>query len=64
MTGPTQKKVRLIIRMSHAQYDGISLGPMMETLADAYQGLSLPRLESFASFVKYTIARREPDLRY
>ena len=64
MTGPTQKKLRLIVRMSHAQYDGISLGPMMKTLTAAYQGLFLPRVESFASFVKYIIARRESDRKY
>ena len=48
MTGPKQKKLRLIISMSHAQYGGISHGPMMEILAAAYRGLSLPHIDSVA----------------
>lgn len=64
LSSAKQQKVRLIIRMSHAQYDGISLGPIMETLAAAYQGLSLQRFDSFALFVKYAVASRDLGLRY
>ncbi|KAJ9303269.1 hypothetical protein DTO271G3_643 [Paecilomyces variotii] len=55
---------RLVIRMSHALYDGISLGPLMEALSAAIEKRELPPTRSFASFVDHSVNIREDSIQY
>ncbi|KAI9372443.1 hypothetical protein BJX61DRAFT_507128 [Aspergillus egyptiacus] len=55
---------RLIIRMSHALYDGISLGPLLHAVVAAIEGRPLPSVGSFASFVQHLVAMRGEASRY
>ncbi|OJJ42483.1 hypothetical protein ASPZODRAFT_137284 [Penicilliopsis zonata CBS 506.65] len=43
---------RLLMRLSHAQYDGVSLPTLWETLQRACQGLPLPITPSFSHFLE------------
>ncbi|KAI0005257.1 hypothetical protein F4779DRAFT_50368 [Xylariaceae sp. FL0662B] len=43
--------LRLVIRISHAQYDGISFGNILSALADLYDGSVLPREPSLSSLI-------------
>nr|UMZ45380.1 hypothetical protein [Paramyrothecium roridum] len=40
----------------HAVHDGWTNGVIMNAFYCAYRGLSMPKMESYASFIKYTIA--------
>lgn len=52
----------LIIRLSHAQYDGISLPVMYQDLAATYQGDMLPPIPSFSLYMQYRLSRRSADV--
>ena len=43
---------RILIRMSHAQYDGICLPTILGALHQAYQGGPMPACPSFATYVR------------
>ncbi|KAL5358103.1 hypothetical protein BJX96DRAFT_173136 [Aspergillus floccosus] len=55
---------RLIIRMSHALYDGISLGLLQRAIVAALERRPLPSVGSFASFVQYSMSMRDDASRY
>ncbi|GFF55149.1 nonribosomal peptide synthetase 8 [Aspergillus udagawae] len=55
---------RLIIRMSHALYDGISLGLLLHAIVAAIEGRQLPSVGSFASFVQHSFSMRDEASRY
>ncbi|KAJ5414300.1 non-ribosomal peptide synthetase [Penicillium cosmopolitanum] len=55
---------RLIVRLSHAQYDGLSLASMLQTLADVYDGkVQHPRISSpnssFPPYLAHLISQRD-----
>ncbi|KAI8633600.1 hypothetical protein F5Y19DRAFT_414203 [Xylariaceae sp. FL1651] len=58
------KSARLIIRMSHALYDGISLDVLLEAMVAAIEGRQLPSIGSFASFVQHSMSIRDEASRY
>ncbi|KAK2601699.1 hypothetical protein QQS21_004774 [Conoideocrella luteorostrata] len=43
--------MRLVIRISHAQYDGISFGNILSALSNLYEGHSLPQEPSLSSLI-------------
>ncbi|MCJ1310476.1 hypothetical protein MMC25_004140 [Agyrium rufum] len=45
---------RIILRISHAQYDGVSLARLLKDLRKAYNGESLLPSPSFAEYVHFT----------
>ncbi|KAL9607401.1 MAG: hypothetical protein Q9167_007685 [Letrouitia subvulpina] len=59
-----QHKARLIIRLSHAQYDGISLDPMMRTMAALYGGKHVPCSLPLTPLIRHNLCQRDAGLRY
>ncbi|KAF7715229.1 Nonribosomal peptide synthase (NRPS) [Penicillium ucsense] len=51
---PDGNSHRLLMRLSHAQYDGVSLPTLWDCLQCACQGEALPSISSFTQFVKAT----------
>ncbi|CAG7953676.1 unnamed protein product [Penicillium nalgiovense] len=51
---PNGQSHRLLMRLSHAQYDGVSLPTLWESLQRAYQGQSQLSTPSFARFLQDT----------
>lgn len=58
------KRSRLVIRMSQALYDGISLGPLLQALSAAIEGRQLPPSGFFASFIRHSMSIRHEASRY
>ncbi|TVY94268.1 Nonribosomal peptide synthetase [Lachnellula willkommii] len=54
---------RFIIRMSHAQYDGVCLPSILSALQAGYQGQNIPATPSFSNYVRDT-ARTMTDDHY
>ncbi|KAH9876381.1 hypothetical protein J1614_003860, partial [Plenodomus biglobosus] len=55
---------RLILRLSHAQYDGLSLPVMLKALSDAYENKPLSSEPSFSIFLKYARLRQPSSVVY
>lgn len=55
---------RLIFRISHAQFDGYSLGPLLESLSSIYNGEKLSKPPSFAQFMAFNKQREKMNLAY
>ncbi|KAF3480386.1 nonribosomal peptide synthetase 1 [Arthroderma uncinatum] len=55
---------RLIFRMSHAQYDGMSWPLILRCLQEAYIGTPLSPTLSFANFASYTFGRASESRKY
>ncbi|GAB1200474.1 hypothetical protein APSETT444_009847 [Aspergillus pseudonomiae] len=51
---------RLIMRISHAQYDGVSLPTIWEALQNAYTGQTLPSSPPFSTFTSFCPASDDP----
>ncbi|KAE8406480.1 hypothetical protein BDV37DRAFT_280762 [Aspergillus pseudonomiae] len=51
---------RLIMRISHAQYDGVSLPTIWEALQNAYTGQALPSSPPFSTFTSFCPASDDP----
>ncbi|KNG89441.1 nonribosomal peptide synthase [Aspergillus nomiae NRRL 13137] len=51
---------RLIMRISHAQYDGVSLPTIWEALQKAYTGQTLPSSPPFSTFTSFCPASDDP----
>jgi amino acid adenylation domain-containing protein len=58
------KRSRLVIRMSHALYDGISLDTILQALSAAIEGRQLTPSGSFASFIQHSISIKNEASRY
>lgn len=56
--------IRLILRASHAQYDGISIPIIFQSLIAAYNGTGLAAAPSFSSFLQYAAHQKEASLKY
>ncbi|GKT97525.1 nonribosomal peptide synthase [Colletotrichum tofieldiae] len=61
---PHEQKTRLVMSMSHAHYDGLSLSLIAETLAALYQERPLPRLVPFSHFVRESLLRKPAAYQY
>lgn len=55
---------RLIFRISHAQFDGYSLGLLLESLSNMYTGKELSKPPSFAQFMAFNKQREKTNLAY
>ncbi|KAI9708860.1 MAG: NRPS [Candelaria pacifica] len=53
------QQARLIIRMSHAQYDGVCLPWILDGLASAYQRLPLGQQSGFSSYIYHAASKKE-----
>ncbi|CAI6337954.1 unnamed protein product [Periconia digitata] len=56
--------LRLIMRLSHAQYDGISLPILLSALASLYQHEPVSVLSSFAGYLAYAKKRQSTSAQY
>lgn len=56
--------LRLILRLSHAQYDGISIPILFQSLMSAYSGTPLPPSVDFAKFLSHASRQRERSIKY
>jgi hypothetical protein len=45
-------RYRIIMRLSHAQYDGVCMGKIFEALQAGYNGIPVPSAPSFGNFVR------------
>ena len=55
---------RLIFRISHAQFDGYSLGPLLESLSSIYNGGKLSKPPPFVQFMAFNKQREKANLAY
>ncbi|KAL8950907.1 MAG: hypothetical protein Q9222_003085 [Ikaeria aurantiellina] len=55
---------RLIIRISHAQFDGYCIGILLDSLSCLYSGGELTRQATFAQFMTFNKQREEKSLVY
>ncbi|KAF1361541.1 acetyl-CoA synthetase-like protein [Lizonia empirigonia] len=55
---------RLIVRLSHVQYDGMSLPVIFQTLADSYRGEPSPARTPFSAYMAYIARRRQASMKY
>ncbi|KXT18133.1 hypothetical protein AC579_7697 [Pseudocercospora musae] len=60
----TNDPYSLIIRLSHAQYDGISLNMLFQALDAAYAEKSLPSSVPFSRYTRYILSKRTDSQRY
>jgi len=58
------QRARLLIRMSHALYDGTSLEPLLQAIAAAIDQRPLPAFGSFASFIQHSTSVKDEAFRY
>ncbi|KAE8852341.1 hypothetical protein HRS9122_02628 [Pyrenophora teres f. teres] len=56
--------VRLLLSMSHALYDGISLGHITRDLSALYSGETLSEAPSFGAYVEYACSQEDKGRRY
>jgi aryl carrier-like protein len=54
---------RIIMRMSHAQYDGVCMPAILSALQSGYQGQTIPSVPAFSTYVREA-ARRTTDNHY
>lgn len=55
---------KLVFRISHAQFDGFSLGDILHTLSSIYNQENLPQPISFHSFVHFISSKKTESLKY
>ncbi|KAI0854078.1 acetyl-CoA synthetase-like protein [Daldinia vernicosa] len=56
--------LRLVIRMSHGQYDGLCVPLIVEALFAQYQNKPIAEGPSFSKFLSYSSARRQQSSQY
>ena len=56
--------IRLVLRLSHAQYDGISIKVIFEALVGVYNSQEIPELPRFATYVAYILRQRQRSISY
>lgn len=57
-------RTRLVLSMSHALYDGISLSLMMRDLGAFYRGEMLPKARNFSSYMEHAVAHKTEGYDY
>lgn len=55
---------KLVFRISHAQFDGFSLGGILHALLSIYNETTLPQTLPFSSFVHFIASKKTESLRY
>lgn len=55
----TGRPTRLALRMSHVQYDGLSLQTIAEYIGHSINGRRLPKMGRYSGFVKYCMKNEE-----
>lgn len=55
---------KLVFRISHAQFDGFSLGDILHTLSSIYHQEWLPQPVSFSRFVHFIASKKTESLKY
>ncbi|KAL6872687.1 hypothetical protein J3F83DRAFT_579788 [Trichoderma novae-zelandiae] len=55
---------RLIVRLSHAQYDGIAFPLIFHCLMDSYRGIEYAAGPDFSRFLSHKWVKRESSIRY
>ena len=56
--------IRIVLRLSHAQYDGISLGHIMNTLSALYEGRRLAKPYTFANYLQLIRTQHSSAYKY
>ena len=56
--------IRIVLRLSHAQYDGISIGHIVNTLSALYEGRRLAKPYSFANYLELVKSRHSSAYNY
>ncbi|KAI9147152.1 Nonribosomal peptide synthetase dtxS1 [Paramyrothecium foliicola] len=56
--------VRLLLRISHAQYDGFSLPAIFQALIAGYKGMDFFDRPDFSKFLSYSAVRKEKSIIY
>lgn len=56
--------VRLIMRLSHAQYDAISIGVIFKALIGSYHGQKTPRRFTFSTYLAHLVRQRPTSMSY
>lgn len=56
-SNPHTSQTRLVFRISHAQWDGLSIAGLFSSVADAYHGRTLPTSTPLSSVLYYRAAR-------
>ena len=56
--------IRIILRLSHAQYDGVSFGPIMDTLSALYEGRQLAKPYAFANYLQVIRSQHSSTYKY
>lgn len=54
----------LMLRMSHAQYDGVSLPELLQQLDTHYRGMDIPVTAPFSSYLHHTSSSRSDNIKY
>ncbi|KAL3473273.1 hypothetical protein BJX99DRAFT_261462 [Aspergillus californicus] len=60
----TSETCRLVLRMTHAQYDGLSLPIIAETIIAGYRHAASPEIANFALFLSYAHRHRAESIKY
>lgn len=55
---------KLVFRISHAQFDGFSLGSILQTLSSIYNQDHLPQPVSFGNFIGFIASKKTESLQY
>lgn len=55
---------QLVVRLSHAQYDSISIEIIFKRLLGAYRGEAIPEYTSFSTYIAYTFRQRARSILY
>ncbi|KAI9903491.1 hypothetical protein N3K66_000020 [Trichothecium roseum] len=55
---------RLIVRLSHTQYDGVSLPVLLGSLFDSYEGRTLKPITPYAEFLSFKQSQRSASYAY
>ncbi|KAL6855594.1 NRPS [Amphichorda felina] len=56
--------VRLVLRLSHAQYDGISFPIILQSLMDGYHGIQTPPGPEFTKLLIHAAQKRDKSIAY
>lgn len=60
----SRKRYKFAMRLSHAQYDGVSLPLILRALADAYNGVDLSPTVPFGAFIAHLSQQEEKSLAF
>ena len=60
----SEKRTMLVMRISHAQYDGISFSRIADSIGALYDDRPLPALDGFSGFLRVSASRPSEDYAY